>query len=317
MDKQLELSLYKDGYHIEETDCWHMPLACTAGYYDFYYYQMFLFYTSIQINWKEEVNDLENLNRFGLDYISCKVTEKSSLIPKIREYINREVPVILKVPYRTLFFAYEQYKRSNLEHGILIAGYDDSREIIQTREWAHNYMNYPELNGGGLPKLWLADYVIEKMAWDSAEKFFHEPYVELVSVEENYELVSIPTVRSAIEEWICILEGQNSNLEKVVNSFNQVLQKNLNFDMKRFISTYINSLHIPFDIIGKYTATDEVKQFEQYYISGRKQIVNVLIKLFISKIELSAEDMEMYQKQNLKLDSELRSFLIKINEQLD
>lgn len=316
VEKELELSLYKDGYHIDETDCWHMPLACAAGYYDMYYYQMFLFYTTIQNNWKKEVVDLENINRFGLDCISCKVTEKDHLIPTIREYINRQVPVILKVHYNTLFFAYDQYKRSNLEHGILIAGYDDSREIIQTREWAHNYTNYPELNGGGLPKLWLADHIIEKMAWDSADKFFGEPYVELVSVEENYELVSIPTVKDAIEEWIVMLEEKESNLAKVLINFNEAMQNKQSFDMKKFISTYINSLHIPFDIVGKYVDANEVKQFEQFFISGRKQIVQTLIKFFISKVKLSSDELGKYQALNIKLDSELKSFLMKMKEQM-
>lgn len=135
--KNLLIDYYADGFNVEEIDCWDMTLACACGVYnkENYYFYSFLYAMFNNWPWSNKPVTEQVLKLLGVGQNEYHVNSGEELINKIYDAIDLGNPVLMLLRYNKIFFNSLYKKESDLNHVLLITGYDKERQLLNVRDY--------------------------------------------------------------------------------------------------------------------------------------------------------------------------------------
>lgn len=136
----LNISSHIDGYGIIVNNCIDYNIAGASSFYNKKFLKLYCVLWGLYSNYGiiPSDNNITNdvLNTLGLKLIfSENITEKN-IIEQIRVHIDNNNPILLSVNHAALFYSimYKEVNNDEINHNIVIFGYDDEKELIYIKE---------------------------------------------------------------------------------------------------------------------------------------------------------------------------------------
>ncbi|MFR7992558.1 MAG: discoidin domain-containing protein [Lachnospiraceae bacterium] len=142
--KNLPIDYYIDGFNVEDINCWDMTLAtASAAYKNENYYFYSLLY-AVYMNWPDNDEQVTTkiLSILGLKLTEYPIHSEEELIHHVCHSIDTRCPALLLLRYNTMFFNSLYKTDSDLNHLLLILGYDQDTGLLNIRDYlfARNFI---------------------------------------------------------------------------------------------------------------------------------------------------------------------------------
>ncbi len=273
MLNSLNISLYKNGYSVNNISCLDIPIAGAAGYFDLDNYFYYCFYVSYFRNWTSVAMDdwstrAPILQQLGLTISPLPVRSTAHFLRLVRENLEQRLPLLMYVKYRSLFY-YPDYQdqTNNSDHAILISGYDPERALMVIRECSiTRKLTQPENRGDALFPLQLRNRMVIEI-WQNSRRIYRKEkpgfVTNLYVIRPNGSQTVRTDYLSVVKD--CLSYGRHNNqLSRFIADFGEwlVTVRNINRSFELVRRNFYGPLTIAFDIFEK--------AFESVFLEDRR-----------------------------------------------
>lgn len=298
MLKRLEIGSYMDGYNFSQISCFDIPIAAITGFFDYNNYFYYCFYISVLLNWgemkgKDFINSKnEILGNLGIKMIVHKIANNAELIPFIKEFVDKSIPLFFITDYTSLFYTSAYLRDDSSNHGIIISGYDSNKKIIafnetKTVDLQIHLETKKYFNGNPLFIMLLKeDQVIE--IWNTRNKHFEESNKELINIIYSFEKdkeAKINCYEEMVSDFINVYKFENDNLIGLIDNFNNIRKKIKNGkipmwvfqrDLYGSLEAFFGGIEIGLKNVGFKSELDDFNTFKEQYCNKRAKILSRL-----------------------------------------
>lgn len=338
MQKSLDIGYYQDGYSAaEHINCIDIPVAATAGYYNYDNYYYYLFLCTAMLNWgKQSDNWLDSRNlllkKLGLMMKPYVIENESELKSVIYQEINESKPILMIVKYKSLFY-FSGYMEENAytkgNHALIISGYNSDKSTIFIRDtivvnrYECSFIN-SLVRGDALYQLYITNNSLDDIWERSNSTFFKENsnhYKKIYAIER----VGTPVITNytdLVYDFLNNFEENEIGLVHIVNNFDELSYriKNGNSSMASIRMNMCNALIIIFEAFEKCfnaLSIDEAifKEYEalkKEYINFRSMILSKIHKLVLNGRPLTINEKENIIKEICSSDTKLFDLIKKL-----
>lgn len=349
MKRFLDMSHYcTDGFRNDNTTCIDVPIAVSAGYYNYNNYFYYLFYHSVLHNWTDtSLKDWQGLKsmvvrKLGLELVPNEINNTCEVIPKIKEKLDLSIPVVMPTKYKSLFYFYLS-GNPDAAHFILVSGYDSKRNYMYIRDINHLYesgaQQYMTPHSTGLFGIFMTEKMLEDI-WDDSNIYFKKeggPQSQeyycfdssfhniLYSLEKCGE-PEIDSYDSLIKDFCKNIAFKNNKFIDAVKKYNETMD-NIKEYALGFEIAFFRCLNVIFGVTGKWLEThledagakELIEDFEyirKRHLEYKKETVFAIIE--------DAKNNKMYEQGEIdtiintvkELDNEFFGFVQKAMQTL-
>ena len=322
MKKVIAMDNYSQGIAETEVICTDIPIAAVCGLYDSDYYYFYLMLRAVKFNWTHQntTYDEDMFTGMGLCYKTVSIKDKRELLEKIREYIDQEIPLLLKVKYSDMFFSERYQKKEHRDnHMLLINGYDSDRGILYTRLSPHVFSEATLNHNVGLYSFRLRNDMVTDMWQLSREKNYTEfgKYEDQLLVIENKFEPRYHSLKDIVEHILRDVELKDSRFIKSIERQlfdNKASLMDLMWYLRIFHEKY---MEVFFQIVQKYMKEEYIEDtFQKEFTSVCQEYIrkrNLTISNFQKNVMKGQKiDTEKIVQETQKMDEQLWDYLKKL-----
>ncbi|WFR57110.1 hypothetical protein QA584_26450 [Anaerocolumna sp. AGMB13025] len=340
MKDLLNIDMYKNGYSKEMFDCIDIPLAAAAGYYNYDYYFYYGMLTAVERNWGSsyllDFDTIDNvintrndnvLKVIGLQMITHLIDKKEDVLDRLKESLQRKVPILLYVQHCSLFYNlyYKDGTGENL-HLLIIDGYDPDKNIFRVRDNAFlrgveildkdSDIMFPiQLTENMIMDIW--NYNTENTVKDYMSQYLNR-FFTLESVASSCNLTFQDILKNIIEQ----ITEKKSNLLCFVDDGYKILNDVMK-DPEYYILLLIGNMKGMFRALDYFLEHSNCSKFKgaeyedlkKVYFKCREKHFLAMYKYFFINRRLKDDYMKKFVMEEKENDQMLLAFLNKIYEE--
>lgn len=325
MLKKIGINSYMNGYNYGQINCIDIPIAGAAGFFNYDNYFFYSFYRSTFSNWgdmnSKDFLEYSNeiLTKLGLKMKAHEIKDDSELIPFIKTSIDNSYPLIFIADYTSLFYSYDFLFGNPSVHGIIISGYDSSKQIVAFNETntvdprlhpeSNNYFN-----GNPLFIMLLKEEQVKEI-WNNRNKYFEKNAKGMVNIIWSIQKDKEPEIKSyeeMVSNFLNLYHNklENDNLIRFVNDFNnnrakiknEAIMWNFQRDLYGSLEAFFGGIEMGIKSTGFKGELNDFNVFKEQYRNKRAQII---AKLYADA--LRGKDINKEMKEEIIAEIEIRN----------
>lgn len=298
MLKSLKIDPYINGYNLEQISCKDIPVAGTAGYYDYDNYFIYCFYTSLHDNWMNYENikpfDKYNiiLSKFGLEIKMHTINDSGELIEFIKEFIDKSIPLLLSADYTSLPHTYFYLDDIPGSHLAIVCGYQAEKSIIMLRDTlVVDRFREKELskcfNANPLFTMLLTETQLHEI-WKSRNEFYKKNDIQIMNKLYSIEKVGqvkISNYQDMLFDCITNFNFKNDNLIEMLSNFNNLRNDIKNDKISMFfcqrklhksLEAFFGAIMIGLKQAYSENSFDDIYKYKEEYMTMRSKILALM-----------------------------------------
>lgn len=319
--KILNISSHIDGYGIIVNNCIDYNIAGASSFYDKNFLKLYCALWGLYSNYSIIPFDdnITNavLNALGLQLnFNENITEKN-IIEQIRLHIDNNTPILLGVNHAALFYSimYKEVNNGEINHNIIIHGYDDEKELIYIKE---NSINNEVLDSLSKNKVF-SSY---KITYDMLIHFYTKTKQMIKTFDyNNYCLYYIQKVKNIdliylkkkiISQFLEVLINSQDYLLNEINQLSYVGKYNSYYRSEQFRRTYYYSLIPLFDFLNETLSLRNKSEFNELkneFFTNREKIVNTLAKNSYLNKNIETKNIENFRNEIKSISNKLYYYI--------
>lgn len=313
----LNISSHIDGYGIIVNNCIDYNIAGASSFYNKKFLKLYCVLWGLYSNYGiiPSDNNITNdvLNTLGLKLIfSDNITEKN-IIEQIRVHIDNNNPILLSVNHAALFYSimYKEVNNDEINHNIVIFGYDDEKELIYIKE---NSINNEVLDSLCKNKVF-SSY---KITYDMLIHFYTKTKQMIKTFNYNnfclYYIQKVNNIdmiylrKKIISQFLEVLINNQDYLLNEINQLLYVGKYNSYYCTEQFRRTYYYSLIPLFDFLNETLSlknNSEFNELRKEFFVNREKIINTLAKNSYSNKKIESVNFDDFRKKIKSISNKL------------